>query len=875
MKRLLPLIIIVCTAIFFNTVRAVPAQEAGLLRGVSENAPVKTVLKNGLTVIIKKTPPSGLVSIIAGVRAGSAYQGRFSGSGIAHFVEHMIFKGTAKRRPGEIEREIRSLGGTIGGATTFDYTSYSITIPKEHLSYALDALSDSLFNANIDSREFERERGVILKEIRLTKDDPIRYISRLLWGQAFKTHPYRDPIIGYESLLLKLKREDLAGYHKEMYLPNNMILAIVGDIEYEKTLNIVKEYFDKTGRGIFELQALPQERTQASKRVLDITGKFQMAYFALGYPTVDAVHPDMPALDVLSAILGQGGNSRLNSALYRKKELVYSIGAWNYTPLDPGLLVISGAAESKKLNATLNAIDEELRNIKKGSVGEDELERVKAMVRAGYIYSLETASDQARDLVSSSILAGDYDFTKSYLKKIDLVTVEDVKKVAGHYLNEDSLSLVTFSSSRPAQAAKDTETGSEKEIEKFVLPNGLKCLLMENHSLPTVSMMAASLGGLRAETEKTAGISNLTALMMLKGTESMPEEEILGLVERMGANLSYFSGNNTFGIRLKVLSKDTMSGLELFRDIILSPSFPKTVLRRERNSVLGAIKATEDNIFNLGIKGFRETLFKEHPYRFQTIGTIDSVNKLRRTGIEDFYHKYFVPNNMVLAVFGDIDSRKIKDWITENFQEAEQGPSPKFNTAREPEQTDIRRLTVPTEKKQSLVIMGFKGATIEGKDRYALQLITTCLSGISGRLAKRLREELGIAYAVGAFSVPGSDPGYFAFYAATTNDKIDQVKKEFTRQIGLLNKKGLTDEEIKSAKSELIGNQLIALQTNASMAYQTVLDELYGLGYDNYKKFRETIDSVTNKDIVGASKRYLKPRAFTVVTIEGLRPKKQ
>jgi zinc protease len=174
-----------------------------------------------------------------------------------------------------------------------------------------------------------------------------------------------------------------------------------------------------------------------------------------------------------------------------------------------------------------------------------------------------------------------------------------------------------------------------------------------------------------------------------------------------------------------------------------------------------------------------------------------------------------------------------------------------------------------TGKEQSLVMMGFKGATLRDEDRYALQVISTALSGISGRLSQRLREKAGIAYALGAFSVPALDPGYFAIYVLTTKENIERSKRESVDQLRSLCKSGLTKEELEATKNELAGNQLIALQTNAALSHQAALDELYGLGHDHYAEYGGIIDSIENEDIVEVARRYLNPEAYTLVVIEG------
>jgi zinc protease len=654
-----------------------------------------------------------------------------------------------------------------------------------------------------------------------------------------------------------------------MYVPNNMVLTLVGDIDPGIALAEIKKYFLPYPRRSFQERPLISEKPQPAARRFDVEEDLDMAYFAMGYKSVDIFNADMAALDVLASILGQGSSSRFNTILYRKKNLVYSIGAWNYTPKDPGLFIISGVAEPDKMEAGISAVSEEIKKIKNGSISKDELERVKAMVITDHIYSIETLSGQAGDIASSQITTGDYDFSARYIEMINDITVDDVRRVAQEYLVDTSLSVVTLSSLKRSSPDVKPVNGLAKDIKRSTLSNGINYLILEDHRVPTVSLIACSLGGLRVEPEERAGISNLTALMLLKGTRNRSENDISSFTEGMGASLSYFSGNNTLGIRLTLLSKDAAEGIKLLKEILLEPSFPEDILAREKNTIMAIISATDDNIFESGMELFKRTLYKKHPYRFRSIGTAESVSALKREDLEEFHKKYFVSKNMAIGVFGDIEQAEAEEMIAGAFSDMPANDAPRFARIAEADTEKVLTAAKKLKKEQSLLLMGFKGTTVKSKDRYTLQLITTVLSGVSGRLATRLRERLGISYSVGAFSVPAIDPGYVALYVSTTNENIELAKREFSDQIKILNKKGLTPVEIESAKKELIGNHRAALQTNSAMAHQSTLDDLYGLGYDNYKRYDSIIDSITNDDIIAASKEYLRPSSHILVVIEG------
>jgi zinc protease len=270
---------------------------------------------------------SGLVAVEAAVRTGSITEGEWIGSGVSHFVEHMLFKGTERRGVGEVEKEIQRCGGTYDAFTSYEYTGYRIVVPNENLPKILDLLSDVLRNAVFDSSELEKERAVILKELALNRDDPDRFLHLLNWSRAYTNHPYRHPIIGYESLFRSLTQEDVVRYYRERYVPNNMVLALAGDFQTSETAKTIHEKFIEMERkGVMEVE-IPREPLQMSPRKnLVESNKVELAHIQMTYHTVSLRDPDLYSLDVLAILLGDGESSYLHRLLHREKGLVYQVG---------------------------------------------------------------------------------------------------------------------------------------------------------------------------------------------------------------------------------------------------------------------------------------------------------------------------------------------------------------------------------------------------------------------------------------------------------------------------------------------------------------------------------------------------------------------
>lgn len=831
-------------------------------------------LSNGLTVLIKESRKAPLTVVEAQVRAGSAAENGYLGSGISHFVEHMLFKGTSGRpRPGEIEREVKALGGYINGFTSHDSSGFQIIVPSEYTVNALAIMKDILTDPLFDPAQLEKERQVILKEIRLNQDDPGRYLSLLLWSNMFKAHNYRFPVIGYEGLFEKLSREDLIKYHSQNYIPDNIVLGVAGDIDTAQALEKIKGLFETIERVSPGPYFSPQEGQQIAGAEVEEEKDLSIAYMSMGFHTVPARDKDLFGLDVLSIILGRGADSRLFKGLYLKKGLVYSIGSASYTPRDPGIFAITAALKIENIDPAIDEIWKQIEDLKKRPVAEAELEKAKNMVLSGYVFSRQTIEEEAGDLIGNEIVVGDFDFSKKYVEGIKAVGAKAVLDAANKYLRKENLTLVKLlprhANKKSNDAAVKTTSLANIEIEKRELKNGLRVLFAEDHTLPISFISVVGQGGVRTEQFTNNGIASLTADSVLCGTTTRGEEEIFSQIEGIGAGLTSSSGNNSFTISASCLSKDFNTTLGIFSDCLQNPAFAQEKIGREKLSAIGNIRATQDNIYQSGARTLKHILFKRHPYRFQVAGRIGAVSAISRKDIIDYYRTYYCPANMVMVVSGDIDRKAALEEISRLFERLKKRPCPRISPPKEAKRVKPRVVARATDKGQSLVLLGYLGTTIDSHDRYALDILTSVLSGVNGRLSDSIREKRGLAYALDATSVPGIERGMIIFYAGTTRENLDRVKTELFNEIESLRKSGITDEELRAAKNELAGFQKISLQKIHNIGVNAALDELYGLGFKDFLNYEGRIRHITKECVVRAARKYLNPNSYALLLIKG------
>ncbi len=820
-----------------------------------QDGPRRYVLDNGMSVILLENHRAPVVTIQAWVGAGSLTEGEFSASGISHFVEHMLFKGTERRSVGQIGREVKEAGGRTNAYTGHDKTVYYITFHSDHFDKALDILADVLMHSVFAPEEVETERDVVIKEIEMNRDDPFRRLYLMAHNTAYDVHPYKNPVIGYENLLRGLTRDDLLTYYKRLYVPNNMSFVVVGDFDAGEALPKIKEAFHGFDRKSITPVVVPQEPRQMGPRERVEEFEVTVAQFLMGFHGPSLNSNDLYPMDVLAIVLGGGDTSRLYRELRERQGIVYSISAWSATPRDPGVFWISGSYEPENRKAVRDAIWEEIEKLRSEGVSEEELETARAKVLSGYIFSRETVEGQARSLGSGEMDAHDIFFDKRYVESIARVTARDVQEVMEKYFRPENVVTATLMPAGQKTAVEvEEEAQGEKPktasvVEKAMLPNGLTLLMREDHSTETVSLRLFILGGARAETRANTGISNLMSKAMLKGTKERSAEEIAREIESRGGSIGSFSGYNSLGFEVDMLSRDLEAGIKILGDVVANPSFPDEEVEREKAAALAGIKTIDDQMFPSSMKLLRETIFKGHPYSFQVKGDAEAVQSITPQELREFHAEAVVGSRMVLSVFGDFDKSQVLESVKEKFGGLDAGREFSGAGDTEPFEEALRQAFKPMKKEQLAILIGFPGVTVADPVRYPLEVLSGFLNSQGGKLFQTLRDERGLAYSVGAFNILGVEPGAFVLYIMTEPEKAEEAIGGMFEVMHDLRETGLDEEELERTKIEVTGKHAIEMQTNAQIATQVSFDELYGLGHNDYMEYDAKIYGVSPEDI--------------------------
>jgi len=827
-----------------------------------------TTLDNGLTIIVREDHNAPVVSAQAWAMSGSIHEGAWLGAGLSHVLEHMLFKGTTTRPGSRIDQEVQEAGGYMNAYTSFDRTVYHIDVPNTGAVKAVDILCDIMQHATLPPAELAKEMDVIRREMDMCHDDPGRRASRRLFETAYTKSPYRFTIIGYPDIFNEVKPDDIRNYYTEKYAPNNIFYVVAGDVKNDEVVAQIKNAYAKSKSKAMPPMVLPLEPQQTASREIIEESPVELGHVHFAWHIPELRHADVPVLDVLAVLLGSGRSSRLFQQVREKQGVVHHVDAWTYSPGLPGLFGVSAVVDGEQFEAANAAILAEIEKIKSLSVSADELPKAIKQFISATLSARKTMEGQAQNLGGNWLAANDLNFSERYLAAVKHVTTADVQRVARQYLTPENRTLYALLPEGAAPKARaNVETNHDNAIQKIVLPNGLTLLVKEDHRLPFVEFRAVFHGGVLAETPEDNGTTMLLARMLIKGTPTRSAEKIATEIESVGGSLDTYGGNNSFGINAEVLSEDFATGLNLLADVILNPIFPANELEREKEIQIAGIRSRKDELLKSASLAMRRALFGNIGYGLDSLGSEESLARISIAGLKTFQHKLTVPNNCVLAIFGDVKVDEVQAAVETAFAGWKSNMASTFHL-QSLVFNSVKRVEETRDKKQAVLVIGFPGTTMDNDDRYALDLLQECCSDLGSRLFLRIREQLGLAYYVGAQNFAGLVPGYFAFYTGTEPTKAAQVETELLKEAELLRKEGLTAEELKRAKAKIIGQKKISRADLGNLASTSALDELYGLGWQRAELDDAKYEAVTLEQAKAAAQKYLKPDAFVVSIVK-------
>ncbi|MBS1984438.1 MAG: insulinase family protein [Bdellovibrionales bacterium] len=853
----------------------------------------RITLANGLQILLVPSAAAPVVALQGWVRYGAADEAR-EVAGVAHLFEHLLFKGTERRPVGAIAREVEGLGGDINAYTSYDQTVMHMTLPSRRLEQGVDLLADAILNSVVDAEELEREKEVILEEIRRRNDMPGSVAGDLLRQELYGEHPYARPVIGYADVVKNMPREKILTEYKKHYTSTSLFLVVAGDFKKEEVIAACEKHFAAIRPG----QA-PKARPQVVRpfaTARKASGSYSHyatpdAIFHFAWLTVDGTHRDNAALDALAVILGQGESSRLTRKLVHEKRLLRGIGTGAWSPKDTGYFGISmkgPPGTGKKMNDIVAAIDECMR----APITEKELEKAKHNLLSTAVYSKETVDGLAQRYGYFEALAGDWSLDEAYLEHVRALRVSDVEKVKAEYLDWNQVcaagivpekdSLPTFSPPKtPREVAppKNAKPGTSHTTESFQW-RGLSVVLRRIPTLPIFSARWVGLGGARLEPAAQAGLGTLWSRTVTEGGRGQDgklwsREEVHEALDAMSASMGAFHGKNSWGYQMDGLAHDFEHIFALMAATYHQPTFADRIVDEERSHQINDIRTSDDSPSSVVNRAFNAELFGKHPYARPSLGSTTSVKKVNAKALAA-YHRKSIAQPQALCVVGDIDRATLEDCLTQHFGKTKFSRSSSLAKARKiAYRPGARTLRLPLNKEQTHILTGFPSCKLGDKDRWALAGLVAVLAGQGGRLFLELRDKLSLCYSIGPSRMEALDGGFFGFYIATSPDKVTVALEALDLEIEKVIRSGVPESEWERAREFLMGNHEIESQHYAGQCMEMALNEVYGIGFEEYFEFTNHIAQVKASDLARVTKKYFRrdTKATRVTAIVGPKEK--
>ena len=822
------------------------------------------------------------------VKVGSADEARDE-AGLAHVHEHMLFKGTKRRGIGAIAQDVEASGGEINAWTSYDQTVYHLVLASMFFDTGLDILQDAIMNSTFDAGELEKELEVILEETKRGEDNPSVKVSETLFSEAYRKHPYRRPIIGTPKSVKSFTRDKILDFYRRWYIPQNMVLVVVGDFDSQSALKKIHDAFKDFRQDNPAARAeRPAEPEQRRTKIKILREDFQEGQLAIAFHIPDVSHPDIYATDLLSVLLGQGDSSRFAKQIKRQAGLVNDIYAYSYTPMNPGIFVAGASLDAAKTERATKAILKELFRLKFERISEEELQKARGIIESDVVYQRETVQGQARKLGYFEVLVQDLEFEEKYLRRLSQVTPKELQEVARRIFTPENLTMVTLLPKKVKRELTEEKIGfwikdahdkwvrsskrskavrSSNPVIRHRLDNGLTLLMIRDDTIPIASMRAVFKGGLLYENSRNNGINYLLAEMVTKGTSNRNADEVARAIDSIGGTLSGHVMRDSFSLRADCLSRHFDKGLELLADCILHPAFDEEVLEKERNQALQELMNLEDNLASFVFKRFIESLFKGHPYQRTLLGTQSSLSRLSKGQLQHYYKKHYRPEDMCLAIVGDIEPRAVSRQVAQLFNHSSKKRSNRPTAGKGQLIQEFRIAEAVREKQQGHMVLGFLGTTVFNRDRYALEVLTSVLSGQGGRLFIELRDKQSLAYSISSISMEGIEPGYLAVYMGTSPEKLPQAIRGIREQFRLIRNEKVAAGELERVKRYLIGTHAISLQKTSARAAIISYNECYGLGYNYHRKYISKINAITSEDLLRVARKYIDLEKFTIAVV--------
>ncbi len=858
-------------------------------------------LENGLTVAVWEDRSKPIVTVDAWINAGSLAEDD-STWGIAHFFEHMFYRGSTNRPPRANRDEIIAVGGMTSAGTWYDYTHFYNKAPSAHFENAVDTLTDSLQNLTLPEEGVRLEKSVITEEIGQRLDDFDIFGWEESLGFMFPGSRLGKRIIGTPEAISRYTRDDFVKYYSGFYSPGNTTIVVSGDVNPAQAIDLIRRKTSgwKTGG------AKPEWKKPANAFPgfggKDVTGKSNAAQLNLGFVMPGFRHPDRYALEVAENILLTGGTARLNAI---KGSAV--LGVWGgYQPFrDAGTFIFYVAPpRTGTMNDAAAAVINVIAEAAANGVTDAEVRSAVSILELAVKFYQEGTLERAR-LIGEAITYGNPDYYLNYVQNLRAVTAADVKRVLNSYFAAENCRIVYF---RP-QAGFGTggEAALESALEKLpnpgppdfsktlypdaaasrrgtgapprpaasdnksvTLPDGMKLIIVNKPGAEIFSAGVFFPAGSAHDPAGKEGLTSLTLSLLEYGTASMSRQDVRTRIAALGGNFGIGVERDFSCVFITTIANDAENGIGFLKSLVENPALTGAAVQEAKNSQLAGISAFSEDIVSAGVEGFRQFAFQGHPYSNPPLGSPKSVAAIGPGDVKAHWDRMSNPAGSVLILVGDAKRAGFFDDPVSSVGSICRGSGAPFAPVTPPSAIGLTGThSVKLQRQQNLAIIGAAATGIENGQDSEYGSLMTLGSLLSLRAFEEIVYEKGLAYrSVGAFE-PWRSGGALTLYLgySPANERLifDAISDQIQRAAGA----PAPASELEKVKGFVTGFQTVALEKTADQLLKYGQWEMTGAGFDFHSKFDSLIGAATPESVQAAAMKYFAQDRLLVLVVKG------
>ena len=866
------LLILLLGILLVPQLAAAAPQAAPANPSTSGNDTMLVRLKNGLTVHIIRDSRFPLVCTRLFVGTGSANE-TAEQAGISHVLEHMVFKGTEKRPKGQVARDVESLGGYLNAATSFDKTWFITDMPAKHWKTGMDVVKDMAFHPSLDPAELEAEKNVIVSELKGGDDTPTRRLFEDLQVAGLAHTVYGRPIIGFEKTIRAVTADDLRAYIRTWYQPQNMMLLVAGDIDPKAVLAHAEELFGdlKNDTILPEPAPVQLEGAAGGPRVEVTYGPWNKVYLGIALPAPALGDQRSIDLDVLAYALGGDGTSQFYRKYRYEKQLVDSISVGNMSLNRAGLFYMVAQLDADKVEPFWQEFTRDLAALDAGKITPDVIERARFNYEDGMDRASETLDGLTSWKATVQFELGGPQGEANVRHALAAVDSARLRQAQDLWLRPDQVRVRVLAPEKaklpdldailqrnwpaPAVERQKAAAAAEKVGKREIvdLGQGRTVILQPDRTIPYVSLEILRPGGNALLKPADQGLAQLTAATLTDGCGTRDLDAMERFVAERAASLSASAGVQSFTVSLTGPARFNADYFALLGDLLHKPTFAEKDVRRQADTLKAALVRRQDNPMSFMGSKINGFLFPGgQPYGFDGLGTAENQDRFG-PGVVQAFWKQQNAQPWILSVAGDLDREKVLAF-------ARSLPVPTAPAVDVPQPTwgaDKRLPLSLPGRQQAHLLLAFHAVPLDHPDAPALMLLESVLSGQSGLLFNKLRDEQGLGYTVTAFYRSLPEAGFMAFYIGTTPRNLDVARQGFSGIIKDIKTDLLPAELLAKGLNRMEGSYYRGRQSLGARADEAASERLLGQPQDFQKRLLEKAAKVTPEQLREVARKYL------------------